>query len=247
MLKNLPESERVDEPTKIIIIALVEERDAKNAKIAHFESEKAPMRIKFNQLERYQSEDCLIFCNLPLDTNGSNPQNVAEFNRSVLNFQIKASDLKAYQPLGLGKGFIDNPPPIVAKFIYSDQKERAWARKEKFASWLRKPNERKTSLNPQNTLQVRSINKRVSRRMKVALPNQKPTIEVQANGHTRLQQLDSFQDIVELKSIAVVNQRLEEQSNNAKSSLLKEQQLTSRKAMLPCYRFPENSVIHVSY
>ena len=55
-MKKLDESECLDEPSKEILKTVIEENFAKNTRIAELENEVAQMKIKVNQLERYQSK-----------------------------------------------------------------------------------------------------------------------------------------------------------------------------------------------
>ena len=127
LMRKLHESESLDEPSKEILKTLFEENIAKNIRIAELESEVAPMKIKVNQLEKYQSKDCLIFRNLPFSSNGTYLSDVIDLIQNVLNVNIEPRDLKACHPLGRGSPF--NPPPVISKFVYFDQKERIWTRK----------------------------------------------------------------------------------------------------------------------
>ena len=127
LMKKLLESENLDEPSKEILTTLIEENFAKNTRIAELESEVAQMKIKLNQLKRYQSKDCLFFCNLPIGSNGTYLSGVIDLIQNVLNVNIEPRDLKACHPLI--RGLPLNPPPVIAKFVYFDQKEKIWTRK----------------------------------------------------------------------------------------------------------------------
>ena len=61
----------LDEPCKDVLKTLIKENFAKNTRIVKMESELAQMKIKKNQLERYQSKNCLFYCNLPFCSNGT--------------------------------------------------------------------------------------------------------------------------------------------------------------------------------
>ena len=100
LMKKLHESESLDEPSKEILKTLIEENIAKNTRIAELESEVAQMKIKVNQLERYQSKDCLIFRNLPFSSNGTHLSHVNDLIQNVLNVNIEPRDLKSVPSVG---------------------------------------------------------------------------------------------------------------------------------------------------
>ena len=50
------------------------------------------MKIKVNQLERYQSKDCLIFRNLPFSSNGTSLSDDIDLIQNVLNVNIEPRD-----------------------------------------------------------------------------------------------------------------------------------------------------------
>ena len=127
LMKKLLEIENLDEPCKEILKTLIEENFAKNTRIAELESEVARMKIKLNQLNRYQSKDCLFVRNLPFSSNRTYLSDVIDIIQNVLNVNIEPRGLKACHPLVRGLPF--NPPPFIAKFVYFDQKERMWTRK----------------------------------------------------------------------------------------------------------------------
>ena len=127
LMKILHESETLDEPSKEILKNPNKENFAKNTRIAELESEVAQMKIKVNQLEIYQSKDCLIFRNLPFSSNETYLSDLIDLIRSLLNVKTEPRDLKACHLLGRGLPF--NPPPAIAKFVYFDKKEIIWTRK----------------------------------------------------------------------------------------------------------------------
>ena len=99
----------------------------KNAPIAQLELEVTEIKVKVNQIERYQSKYCLIFRNLPSSTNGTYLSDVFCLIQNGLNVNIEPTDIKACHPLGRESPF--NPPPIITKFLYFEQKERIWTKK----------------------------------------------------------------------------------------------------------------------
>ena len=99
LMKKLHESESLDEPSKEILKNLIEENIAKNARIAELESEVTQMKIKVNQLERYQSKNCLIFRNLPFSSNGTYLSDVIDLIQNVLNVNIEPR-FKSVQSVG---------------------------------------------------------------------------------------------------------------------------------------------------
>ena len=103
-------SEGLAETSKEILKFLITENAAKNARIAQLESEVTQIKIKLNQLERYQSKDCLIFRNLPFSTIGTYLSDVICLIQNVLNVNIEPSDIKACHPLGRGSPAVQSTP-----------------------------------------------------------------------------------------------------------------------------------------
>ena len=80
-----------------------------------------------NEIERYQSKDCLIFKNIPVGQYGSIPRDTVEFIKQVLRVEVVAADHKACHPLGPIN--FKGQTTVIARFIYFDQKERIGSRK----------------------------------------------------------------------------------------------------------------------
>ena len=121
-IMNIPEhiqrinaSENVHESIKAVIQHLYNENIQKDSKIKQLESYMLQMTIKVNELERYESKDCLIFHNLPVGLHGSSISDTVAFIRDVLQVHIVEEDLKACHPLGRASN--GRSPSIIAKFI----------------------------------------------------------------------------------------------------------------------------------
>ena len=121
-LQRVMASEKIEESVKTLMQYLVTENERKGERIKQLESQMTGVTIKVNELERYESKDCLIFHNLPIGQHGSYLSDTVVFMRNILQVNICEEDLKACHPLGNGTS--SYPPKIVAKFIYNDQKDR---------------------------------------------------------------------------------------------------------------------------
>ena len=201
LMKKLHESESLDEPSKEILKTLIEENIAKNTRIAELESEVAQMKIKVNQLERYQSKDCLIFRNLPFSSNGTYLSDVIDLIQNVLNVNIEPRDLKTCHPLGRGSPF--NPPPVIAKFVYFDQKERIWTRKGFLRNYRNPNNGKPVFILERLSKYDKSLKEEAqAKQLKVTTKNSAPLVQIESDGMKGYLELNSIQDIIELQPVA---------------------------------------------
>ena len=218
LMEKLHESDGLDEKSKEILKILITENAAKNARIAQLESEVTQIKIKVNQLKRYQSKDCLIFRNLPFSTSGTHLSDVICLIQNVRNVNIEPSDIKACHPLGRRSPF--NPPPIIAKFLYFEQKERIWTRKG-FLRNFQNPNHGKPVYIHERLSKYDLALKEdaEAKQLKVTTKNSAPLVQIQSEGMTRYLELNSTEDIAELQPIAKkMDQVLNTFSMNAHSS-----------------------------
>ena len=125
-LSALMKSMDVDASMKELFNDLIDDITHKDQRISQL-AEMRQMTIKVNELERYESKDCLFFKKLPIGANGSYLADIVAFIREMLHVQICEEDLKACHPLGRGAN--GNFLKIIANFLYNDQKGRAWKRK----------------------------------------------------------------------------------------------------------------------
>ena len=87
------------------------------------------MNKKVNELERYSSKDCIIIQNLPLlSPNQTLVEDVVRLLNEQLQIKVMSSDIVACHFLAPYKVTKD-PPPVIVKFVYFWQKDRAWSRK----------------------------------------------------------------------------------------------------------------------
>ena len=107
---------------------MIEENQELTKFVIQLQSSMQQLSIKTNQLERYNSEDSVIFKNLPLGITGTLIGDVSFFCSKVLNISVTEDDLKACHPLYPVKDF-NRLPPIIAKFTRFDKKNSLWNRK----------------------------------------------------------------------------------------------------------------------
>ena len=199
-------SQHLEDNVKQVLAQLVRDNDVKTQQIAKLESDVRHLNIKVNELERYQSKDCLIFRNLPI---GSILEDTLAFIRDIMYVDIQACDLKACH--ALGSVVIDKPPAIIAKIVYFDQKERIWSRKRFLKNFV----------NPNNNSPV-YIHERLSKSdkelkelaetngMYVTTNNSAPVLHIQQdNGTVRPHVINSEQDVMELKHKATKKRTVE--------------------------------------
>ena len=127
-LANLIQSnDTLDKNIKEVLLHLNQESDTKNQQMAVLEAKLRNLNIKVNELQRYQSKDCLVFRNVPIGGNGSLIEDVVAIIRDFMMVDICAADMKACH--ALGPVSFQRPSSIIVKFISCDQKERIWSRK----------------------------------------------------------------------------------------------------------------------
>ena len=159
------------------------------------------MKIEVNQLERYQLKDCLIFRNLPFSSNGTYFSYVIDLIQNVLNVNIKTRDLKECHPLGRGSPF--NPPPVIAKFVYFDQKERIGTRKGLLRNYRNPNNGKAVFILERMSKCDKSLKEEAqAKQLKVTTKNSAPLDQIESDGMKRYLELNSFQDIVELQPVS---------------------------------------------
>ena len=93
--------------------------ESQQEEITELRSEVQFRKSKLNDVERYQSKDCIIFRNLHLLSNQNVTVDVVHFVKTALGVQLDSSVLGACHPLGI----IDDsrqPSIIIAKFLYFD-------------------------------------------------------------------------------------------------------------------------------
>ena len=175
------------------------------------------MKIKVNQLARYQSNDCLKFRNLPLTTNGSYQSDVICLIQNVLNMNIEPSDIKACHPLGRGSPF--NPPPIIAKFLYFEQKERIWTRKGLLHKFQNPNKEKTVYIHERLSKYDLALKEDAEDKQLKVTKNSAPLVQIQSEGMTRYIELNSTKDTAELQPTAKkMDQALNKFSINAHSN-----------------------------
>ena len=97
---------------------------------------------KLNDVERYQSQDCIIIRHFPLLSNRNVTEDVVHFVRTVLGVQMDSFALSTCHPLGR-KDDARQPPAVIAKFLYFYLKIRIW--EKTITEWVPKPDERAIS------------------------------------------------------------------------------------------------------
>ena len=114
---------------------ICENLKTKDAQLIRLQNEIEYLREKVNDVERYTSKDTIIFRNLPLLSNKDVTTDVIEFIRNVLHVEVTSGDLVACHELGRIVD-INEPPPIIAKFLYFGQKNQIWGRKKFLAGFV---------------------------------------------------------------------------------------------------------------
>ena len=108
---------------------LVSNINEKDQVITTLQKEVCYLNKKVNELERYSSKDCIIIQNLPLlSPKQSLVEDVVRLLNEQLQIKVMSSDIVACHFLAPYKGTKD-PPPVIVKFVYFWQKDRAWSRK----------------------------------------------------------------------------------------------------------------------
>ena len=179
------------------------------------------MKIKVKQLERYQSKDCLIFRNLSFGSNGTYLSVVIDLIQNVLNVNIEPRDLKGCHPLGKGSPF--NPPPVIAKFVYFDQKERIWTRKGLLRNYRNSSNGKPVFILERLSKYDNSLKEEAqAKQLRVTTKNSAPLVQIESDGMKRYLVLNSIQDIIELQPVAI---KIEQKFNYPKKLPQKQSQV----------------------
>ena len=95
----------------------------KNTQIEYLQSGVQYLKQKVNEIERYQSKDCIIFRILPLMSNTNITDDVIYTINNALGVSMGHRDLVACHELGAVRN-PRRPPPIIAKFNNFDLKNR---------------------------------------------------------------------------------------------------------------------------
>ena len=200
-------SQHLEDNVKQVLAQLVRDNDVKTQQIAKLESDVRHLNIKVNELERYQSKDCLIFRNLPIGSNGSILEDTLAFIRDIMYVDIQACDLKACH--ALGPVVTDKPPAIIAKFVYFDQKERIWSRKRFLKNFVNPNNNSPVYIHERLSKSDKALKELAETNgMYVTTNNSAPVLHIQQdNGTVRPHVINSEQDVMELKHKATKNRQ----------------------------------------
>ena len=128
-IEILLQNGQIDEKLYQFLIQLDKRLSMKDEQIAELKNEVALLKNKVNSLEQYSSKDCIILKNLPLVSGKDITTDVIYFLQRVLGIKVEKTDLKACHQLGPITD-VKRPPPIIAKFIFFDMKNRIWMRKK---------------------------------------------------------------------------------------------------------------------
>ena len=99
------------------------------------------LRSKINEVERCSSKDTLIFRNLQFVSNVNVTTDEVNFINEVFHVDYCEADLVAFHELGK-LGDPREPPAIIAKFIYFNQKSCIWGRKKLLGEYKNQLNNR---------------------------------------------------------------------------------------------------------
>ena len=110
-------------PVTTLLQHICKDLNDKNTQIEYLQSEVQYLKQKVNEIERYQSKDCIIFRNLPLVSNTNVTDDVIYFINNALGVSMGHRDLVACHELGAVRN-PRRPPPIINKFNNFDLKNR---------------------------------------------------------------------------------------------------------------------------
>ena len=103
----------------------------------------------------------------------------------------------------MGRGAPFNLPPVIAKFVYFDQKERIWTKKGLLRNY-RNPNNGKPVLILERLSKYdKSLKEEAqAKQLKVTTKNSAPLVQIESDAMKRYLELNSNQDIIELQPVA---------------------------------------------
>ena len=117
------------------LLELVSNINEKDQVITTLQKEVCYLNKKVNELERYSSKVCIIILNLPLfSPNQSFVEDVVRLLDEQLQIKVMFSDIVACHSIAPYKG-TEAPPPVIVKFVYFWQKDRAWSRKYRLKNY----------------------------------------------------------------------------------------------------------------
>ena len=148
--KQLDSIQDMNPTLKTFLISMGKRLESQQDEITELRSEVQFLKNKLNDVERYQSKDCIIFRNLPLLSNRNVTEDVVHFVKTALGVQMDCYALAACHPLGR----IDDPrqpPAIIAKFLYFDLKNSIWGRKKLLSGYRNQLNGRPVFLDERLT------------------------------------------------------------------------------------------------
>ena len=125
--KQLDTIQDMNATFRTFLISMGKRLETQQDEITELLSEVQFLKNKLNDVERYQSEDCIIFRNLPFLSNRNVAQDVVHFKKAALGVRMDCFALAACHPLER----IDDarqPPATIAKFLYFDLKNRIWGK-----------------------------------------------------------------------------------------------------------------------
>ena len=122
-----------------------------------------------------------------------------------MNVNIEPRNLKACHALGRGSPF--NPPPVIAKFLYFDQKERIWTMKGLLRNYRNPKNGKPVFILERLSKYNKSLKEEAqSKQLKVTTKNSAPLVQIESDVKRYLE-LNSIQDIIELQPVASKNEQ----------------------------------------
>ena len=124
-IEILLQNGQIDEKLYHFLIHLDKRLSMKNEQY----TEVALLKNKVTSLEQYPCKDCIKFKKLPIVSGKDVTTDVICFLQRVLGIKVEKMDWKACHQLGPITD-VKRLPPIIAKFIYFDMKNRIWMRKK---------------------------------------------------------------------------------------------------------------------
>ncbi len=108
--------------------------DEKDAHIHHLENRVTDLELRVSEQERYSSNDCLIFTNLPINPDENLWTQTVKFLQEYMEYPIRLEQFKACHFLGSSQK--NKTPPVIVKFLYFHDKNEIYYRRQMLGSKL---------------------------------------------------------------------------------------------------------------
>lgn len=188
----------------IILTYLLEENETLKEKVEELTSDVQKLRIKTNELERYQSKDCIIISNLPIGYRNSYVGDVMLFLEQILKVKVSSNEIKACHPLSTFQNY-SNPPAVIVKFVSFETKNSIYQRKKLLKNFRNPRNGKLVYINERLSKQDTLLKLEAEKRnMLVSTWNSAPFVKIPDEmGYSKDIRLDTEKDINDLEATAV--------------------------------------------